>query len=163
MGASGNKMVAWPNRQLRKPDRVFATSGHGKKGSITEYRYGLKAEIGLDLEYGTEVKEAWLLPSRHSFDEKGFHLLLSMPDCSALLHLPEDLSTAQVAKSNALPYDLSTPTLAVSYSSEFVVQVTMTSVVLLGPDRRYESAVEDDAAPSIYSTCTNLTTVPASP
>ncbi|KAK0643484.1 mono-functional DNA-alkylating methyl methanesulfonate N-term-domain-containing protein [Cercophora newfieldiana] len=132
IGGSGSKMIPWTNRQPRKPDRVFATSGHGKKGSITEYRYGLKAGIGLDLEYGAEVKEAWLLPSRNAVEEKGFHLLLSMPDCSALLHLSEDLATARMARSELLAYDLSASTLALSYSGQVIVQVTMRSVVLIG-------------------------------
>ena len=134
---SGNQTSLWQSPSLRKPDRVFATSGHSLKGSITEYRYGLRASIGLDLDYGTEVKEAWLLPSRDSSQEGGFNLLLSMPDCTALLYLPEDLSEAQETNSDALVFDLSAPTLAMASSGNFLTQVTKASIVLLGPGKRY--------------------------
>ncbi|KAK4450700.1 mono-functional DNA-alkylating methyl methanesulfonate N-term-domain-containing protein [Podospora aff. communis PSN243] len=135
VGANGERLVPWQKQPPNvKPDRVFATSGHGEKGSITEYRYGLKAAIGLDVDYKTEVKQAWLLPWRNGLGEKGYHVLLSMPDSSAVLSFPEDLSSVQEDEAENLPYDFSSPTLAVSYSKDFIVQVTAEFVVLIRLD-----------------------------
>ncbi|KAK0619881.1 mono-functional DNA-alkylating methyl methanesulfonate N-term-domain-containing protein [Immersiella caudata] len=128
-GANLEQIVPWQKEILRtKPDRLFATSGHGQKGSITEYRYGLKAAIGLDLDYGYEAKEAWLIPWRNLMGETGYHLLLSMPDHTEVLPFPEDLSSVKEIKAGDLLYDLSSPTLAVSYNRDFLIQVTTKSV-----------------------------------
>jgi hypothetical protein len=139
---TGNAIVPWQNRQLRRPDRVFATSGRGMKGSITEYRYGLKANIGLDLDYGSGVKQAWLIPSSHPASPKGFHLLLSMPDRSIAVYLSEDFSLASVLNPDTISYDLSSPTLAVACSDQLTVQLTKGFVALVGPGNRYEGALK---------------------
>lgn len=141
VGAGGTKMQPWKERTIRKPDRIFATSGHEKKGSITEYRYGLKAGIGLDLDYGSELREAWVFPSNHVHGAAGFHLVLSMPDSSAVLQLSEDFSQAQEPASAISKYDLSSSTLAVAHSERLVIQITRASIVLIRPDRRYDLVI----------------------
>ncbi|KAK3688142.1 mono-functional DNA-alkylating methyl methanesulfonate N-term-domain-containing protein [Podospora appendiculata] len=128
-------VLPWLDRSLRKPDRVFATAGCGKKGSITEYRYGLKASIGLEMEYGPGLKLAWLFPSRHSTQPNGFHLLLSKPDCTEVLYMEQDCSEASGADSSTIAYDLSSPTLAVAHSERLLVQITANFVTLVTPDR----------------------------
>ncbi|KAK5653859.1 hypothetical protein OQA88_7783 [Cercophora sp. LCS_1] len=143
VGAAGNKMLPWKDRTFRKPDRVFATSGHGKKGSITEYRYGLTAGIGLDLDYGTDIKEAWLFAPKRLGSQEGFHLILSMPDCSGLLQISRDFSQAQEVTSDNSGYDLSSPTLALAHSGSLLVQVTKESIALLGPDKSIRFRYED--------------------
>ncbi len=134
-------MVPYQSHQLRKPDRVFATSGHAQKGSITEYRYGLKAGIGLDLAYDRDVKEAWLLPSDYSSSAGGFHIILSMANSSTLLQLSETFSEAQELTSDDAPFDLSSPTLAVASTANLIVQITKAFIVLLGPEGRYDATI----------------------
>ncbi|KAK1755781.1 mono-functional DNA-alkylating methyl methanesulfonate N-term-domain-containing protein [Echria macrotheca] len=146
----GNPMKPWGEGKIRKPDRVFATSGNGAKGSITEYRYGLKAEIALDLDYGTEFKQAWLFPAEHLGNNAEHHVVLSMATCSALLLIPEDFSQVQEAKAaDATAYDLSAPTLAMEYSDDGLIQVTKEWVVVTGPDKntrrfRYRDIISSD-------------------
>ncbi|KAL2021939.1 hypothetical protein VTK56DRAFT_6358 [Thermocarpiscus australiensis] len=128
-------MVPWQQGKLRKPDRVFATCGSGKKGSVTEYRYGLKASIGLVLEYGAGIKQAWLLSSTTSPSSDSYLLLLSMPDCSAVLQLPPDFSSAREPAADTIPYDLSSTTLALAYDGSSGVQITKQNIVLVTEDR----------------------------
>jgi hypothetical protein len=135
-GANGSKMQSWNNLDLRKPDRIFATSGRGRKGAISEFRYGLAANVGLDLEYGAEATHVWLFPPVHAGATRGFHLLLSMPGHSTLLHLAEDLSQARETKPAESPYDLSSSTLALMHSDRLVIQVSRTSVVLVTREQR---------------------------
>ncbi|KAK4145891.1 mono-functional DNA-alkylating methyl methanesulfonate N-term-domain-containing protein [Dichotomopilus funicola] len=94
-------MVPWKQGRFRNPDRIFATSEGENGGSITEFRYGLKASIGLDLDYGPGD-----IPL---FD--GYILLVSLPDSTEVLLLSEDFSSAQPAVPSAIPYDLSSTTL----------------------------------------------------
>ncbi|KAL2258992.1 hypothetical protein VTK26DRAFT_7490 [Humicola hyalothermophila] len=136
-GAPGDKsMEPWQQAKLRKPDRIFATCDGPGKGSITEYRYGLKANIGLDLEYGDGLKRAWLLPSQDTQSGKGYLLLLSMPDRSAALFLPHDFSSAKELDADTMPYGLASTTLALACSAHLTVQVTKETVVLVAQDRR---------------------------
>ncbi|KAK3306628.1 mono-functional DNA-alkylating methyl methanesulfonate N-term-domain-containing protein [Chaetomium strumarium] len=123
-------MVPWQHATWRQPDRVFGTGESASKGAITEYRYGLKADIALDLEYGPGVKQAWLLPA-HS----GYLLLLSMPDCSAALNLASDFSSATAAAPDTIPYDLASTTLVLGCDGDLTVQITREKVVLVAQHR----------------------------
>lgn len=129
-------MVPWQQAKLRKPDRVFATCEVGTKGAITEYRYGMKANIGLDLEYGAGMKRAWLLPSWTSHSFHGYLLLVSMPECSAALLLSEDFSSATEPAADTIPYALDSTTLALACSGHFTAQATRNNIVLAVQDRR---------------------------
>lgn len=102
---------------------------------MTEYRYGLQAKIGLDLEYGIGVKQAWVFRSHFSSD-LGFHLLLSMPDRTTILHLSDDLSQATEPDPAAIQYDISSRTLAATASDELITQVTENFIVLLSQSNR---------------------------
>jgi hypothetical protein len=130
-------MVPWQQAGYRKPDRIFATCDGGSKGSITEYRYGLKASIGLDLEYGAGMKQAWLLPFRVPSSLSGYLLLLSMPDVTTALLLPSDFSSAAAPAEGAIPYDLSSATLALVSSGHSTIQVTKKNIVLVSQHQKY--------------------------
>lgn len=132
-------MEPWQRAKPRRPDRIFATCDGTRNGSITEYRYGLRANIGLDLEYGDGVKHAWLLPSQDSSLGKGYLLLLSMPDSSSALFLSHDFSSAKEPAADTMPFDLGSTTLALTCSAQLTVQVTKQNVVLVAQDRRYGS------------------------
>ena len=124
------------HRQPAKPSRIFATSGRGQKGSVTEYRYGLQAKIGLDLEYGAGLKQAWVFPAGPRHDA-GFHLVLSMPDQTAVLSLSADLSQASESEAGTIQYDTSSRTLAATVSNDLIIQVSEKYIVLIGPSERY--------------------------
>ncbi|KAH6635464.1 mono-functional DNA-alkylating methyl methanesulfonate N-term-domain-containing protein [Chaetomium sp. MPI-SDFR-AT-0129] len=130
-------MVPWKQGRFRNPDRIFATSEGENGGSITEFRYGLKASIGLDLDYGPGMKRVWLLRSGGdipSFD--GYILLVSLPDSTEVLLLSEDFSSAQPAVPPAIPYDLSSTTLDVWNAVGVTVQLTQCNVVITSNYRR---------------------------
>lgn len=131
VGVAGSRMVPWKDRKPSKPDRIFATSGRGIKGAVTEYRYGLQAKIGLEMDCGLGVKQSWLLPSR-SADSTGFELLLSMPDQTAVIHLTEDLSLEDESDPGTLQYDHTSRTLAAAATKDMVIQVTEAFIVLIG-------------------------------
>ncbi|KAK4126346.1 hypothetical protein N657DRAFT_654749 [Parathielavia appendiculata] len=128
-------LIPWQQAKPRKPDRIFATCEGGNKGSITELRYGLKANIGLDLEYGAGMRQAWFLrfydPS--SFD--GYLLLLAMPDSTAALLLPSDFSSATAVAAGMIPYDLSSTTLSLVVSGPLTTQTTRHNIVLVNQHR----------------------------
>ena len=148
-GAQKDKtMVPWQQAKHRKPDRIFATCEGGSKGSITEYRYGLKANIALDLEYGAVMKQAWLLRlcDPPAFD--GYLLLLSLPDSTAGLLLSSDFSNATAPAAGMVPYDLSSTTLALVASGQMMVQITGHSVVLATQQDRYGRPFVDKPTPS---------------
>ncbi|KAK4100821.1 hypothetical protein N658DRAFT_83610 [Parathielavia hyrcaniae] len=124
-------LAPWQQAKPRKPDRIFATCEGGSKGSITELRYGLKANIGLDLEYGAGMRQAWLLrfSDPNSFD--GYVLLLAMPDSTAALLLPTDFSSATAPEAGMIPYDLSSTTLSLVAAGPLTTQITRHNVVLV--------------------------------
>ncbi|KAL2132793.1 hypothetical protein VTI74DRAFT_3387 [Chaetomium olivicolor] len=125
-------MVPWQQQQARlpRPDRIFATCEDGSHGSITEFRYGLKAGIGLDLEYGIGMKQAWLLPSLDPSSFDGYLLLVSLPDSSEAQMLPSDFSSTKEPAAGTIPYDLTSTTLALACSGDLVVQVTKQTIIL---------------------------------
>ena len=123
----GRKMVSWQERQPRKPDRIFATSGRGPQGSISEFRNGLEAKIGVEIDYGDVLRQVWaqLVPG-------GVHLILSMPGRSAALYLSQDLSNATEILEDPPTYDLTSQTLAIDrIDDHLLAQVTERWVVVL--------------------------------
>ncbi|KAK0629772.1 mono-functional DNA-alkylating methyl methanesulfonate N-term-domain-containing protein [Bombardia bombarda] len=136
-------MVPWQDSQLRKPDRLFATSRRGNKGSITEYRYGLKADITLDILCGDDMKEAWFFPVSHPNYSDGFHLLLSKPGHSTVFHISEDPPDVIEMDPSTVLYDLSSSTLAAVYYEHLFVQITKQNVVLLAHNNSTRSSYEE--------------------
>jgi len=118
------------------PDRVFAISGIGTNGAVTEYRQGMIASVGLDIDYQAMVRQCWIFPAKFDDVTEGFHLLLSLTDRTAVLHLSENLAEASEVDAGTVGYDLASRTIAARQISErTVVQVTETSLVViaLGP------------------------------
>ena len=133
-------MVPWEDKNPSKPDRVFSTSGRGTKGTVTEYRYGLQAKIGLDFECGLGVKQAFVLPAYLSGRSAGYDLVLSMPDQTTVLHLSEDLadiSQPPEVEEGAVTYDISYRTLIAAVTCGIIVQVTENRIVLINSGHMY--------------------------
>ncbi|KAK7697896.1 hypothetical protein SLS64_013065 [Diaporthe eres] len=115
-----------------KPDRIFAAAGRGRNGSIVEYRHGLRANIGIDFDFGTVVKRCFMLPANVSAPDYGHHLLLSLPGRSALLRFDSDFSATFDVDPDETLYDTSSPTVtAKRISEDFIVQVTENGIVLI--------------------------------
>ncbi len=129
-------LLPWQQTKPRKPDRIFATCKGETNGAVVEYRYGLKASIGLDLEFGADMKQAWLLSVNHGPLLNGYLLLLAMADYTVGLLLPNDFSGATSVDDEQTAYDLSSTTLALAASDEFNVQVTKQRIVLVDQDNK---------------------------
>ncbi|KAK8091161.1 mono-functional DNA-alkylating methyl methanesulfonate N-term-domain-containing protein [Apiospora phragmitis] len=112
-------------------DRIFACSGRGKSGSITEFRYGLEASIGLETDFEIPVKHCWPVPLPNYLRHGGLHLLLSSPNKSDLLFISDDFCQAELMIQQAVPYDLSSSTLACSASDGITVQVTAGALTIV--------------------------------
>ena len=112
--------------------------GKGLKGAITEFRYGLEANLGLEMEYGTAIMQAWVLPANiGSVDEEdGSLFLLSVGNCSALLHLSSDASNISELDEHSTKLDLRHRTIATTVQGDTLLQVTEKSIVAINSSRR---------------------------
>ncbi|KAI1107047.1 hypothetical protein F4804DRAFT_258489 [Jackrogersella minutella] len=137
--SSVGKMVPY------QPDRIFACSGRGITGAITQFRYGLQARIGLDLTYPFIVRQCWAISDLDLDEdmERGFFLLLALPNASSILHLSGDLSEASEKDQDATPYDLTSTTLAVQEANGAVVQITANYITIVTPAGCYQSLTSD--------------------
>ncbi|KAK7415630.1 hypothetical protein QQX98_005774 [Neonectria punicea] len=120
---------------LRKPDRIFCTSGRGPKSSLTELRWGIQVLIGLEIQYDQPVRHSWMFPV-HMGGETEFYILLSLPDSSNVLHLPSDLTDATDVAPDASPFDTTCRTIyAVQSEQDTIVQITEVSTTLIAPSQ----------------------------
>ncbi|KAK7957135.1 uncharacterized protein PG986_006357 [Apiospora aurea] len=115
-------------------DRIFACSGRGKAGSITEFRYGLEASIGLETDFEIPVKHCWPIPLPNYQSHGGLHLLLSSPNKSDILYISDDFFQAELMTQHMVPYDLSSSTLACATSDDITVQVTAGALTIVTND-----------------------------
>lgn len=154
-GARPTQAGGWQQREVAKPDQIFAASGRGLEGCITEYRQGLQATI---LTYGDTseladgdstkleglcadaAREAWLLRADADSSQGSFYLLFCMPDRSAILHASSDLLSFSVLSeqdSNLAPYDLTSRTVAATLTeSQLAIQVTERSITVSSGGKR---------------------------
>lgn len=97
----------------------------------------MRANIGIDFDFGTVVKRCFMLPANVSEPDYGHHLLLSLPGRSALLRFDSDFSATFDVDPEETLYDTSSPTLtARRISEEFITQVTENGVVLINSSTR---------------------------
>jgi hypothetical protein len=122
-----------------KSDRVFTTSGRGHGGSITEYRRGIKAHIGLDIDYGSAIRQLSMFPADPEQNDS-YLLLLTLPDSTDVLELSPDLQEAKALDRSGSPFDYSSRTLSThSPTGTMFCQVTETSIMIFEPSSRYNS------------------------
>lgn len=112
--------------------------GKGLKGAITEFRYGLEANLGLEMEYGTPIMQAWVFPANISSvdEEDGSLFLLSVGSCSALLHLSSDATNISELDERSTKLDLRHRTIATTVQGDTLLQVTEKSIVAINASRR---------------------------
>jgi hypothetical protein len=118
--------------------KVFAATGRGASAAITEFRFGIQADIGLDMDFGEPVKKCWVFKgyfgANHSQRQNPphYHILLGLPDSSALLSLPRDLSEAVMYGAEDTGFDLGCRTLdAMQRDDGTIIQVTEHSTVFI--------------------------------
>lgn len=134
-----------------RTDKIYAAAGTGSSGSIVEYRHGLQASIGIEVDFGTAIRRCFML---EGFDASGYHLLLSVRDKSALLYFDPDFSTSSAGDidQNETFFDLSSPTLIAQPLCEgLILQVTETGLMLLG-----SSIGQVFPTRIIWEPCTNI-------
>ncbi|KAL2754575.1 hypothetical protein ACRALDRAFT_2043524 [Sodiomyces alcalophilus JCM 7366] len=131
----GKRMAQWRDdqeSQLRKCDRLFAISGKGIQGSITELRRGLAANVGWEIPYGSPIKQAWIFEADLPDVGSGYYVLLALPDSSDVLHVSRDSLEADRPDPEIVQFDLASRTLAAAqFLDQGIVQVTETSITLI--------------------------------
>ncbi|TAQ91205.1 hypothetical protein B7494_g395 [Chlorociboria aeruginascens] len=118
------------------PSRIFACVGKGSTSTVAEFRSGLEANIGLEMDYDTHIVRAWVLsPTNESHDASDESLfLLSLIDRSALLQLSSDATEISEFSQDATQFDLQHRTIAAGMCGKMAIQVTENSIVLtIGP------------------------------
>ncbi len=117
-------------------DRIFACTGRGSHGAISEIRHGHEARLLLDVA-GLEVpiSETWVLPFLlpgldDTASEKPSPLLflLSVGGLSLLLHLTADANVIEEVAQPSTWLDLTSRTLAAAACNGLIVQITERSI-----------------------------------
>lgn len=142
VGAKGKKIESRSHHPSKpyysNPDRVFGTSGRGVTGAVTEFRYGLRADVGLEVDYPVPVKQSWIFATRTEEYDIEFQVLISLIDKSEAFYLSADLSQVGIHEEGATLYDLESRTLvAAQVSEDVIVQVTENCIVFSTPKTRY--------------------------
>lgn len=125
---------------IPKPDRLFVCNGKGKKGAITEFRYGLEASIGLEVEYDTPIMRAWVLSP---FVDTGTLFLLALGDRSALLSLSSDATEIEEVDEGFTPFDLESRTITAGMYGTSKIQVTERTIVVINGSSTYVATTLD--------------------
>lgn len=101
------------------------------KGAITEFRYGLEASIGLEMDYGTSITDAWVLyPALGNADDYGvLFFLMAIEDRSAVLRLAADAADVRELDQDSTAFDLSFRTITAGMQGRSMIQVTEKSIV----------------------------------
>ncbi|RPB10620.1 hypothetical protein P167DRAFT_490675 [Morchella conica CCBAS932] len=119
------KIPAQGHRGKAERDRVFACTGRGDHGAITELRYGIQARIQGSAEYHSGVRRLWVLPDSSG---AGYFLLSSLPDRSSLCFLTPSGDWEEASEFGLLEMDETT--LAAGAVGALSVQVTPRTIII---------------------------------
>ncbi len=126
-----------PSMTGRKPDSIFTASGRGCKGSITQWRSGVQAKIGLDIESGEPNKQAWIFPVNEQGGPALFGIL-TLPHSTRVLQFAKDFSQVQEIEGEDTLLDLSSRTLfATQQPDSSILQITEAFICITGPAEKY--------------------------
>lgn len=146
--AARAKPLAW-DEGFRKPDRLFSASGYGRESSITEWRRGAQARIGLQVDTQDVVRQAWTFTEMDSSGES-LYAILAMPHTSQIICLWPELKDSDDPVIDGGHFDISSRTLHVAQTSEdIVIQVTQNCVSVRAGLQRYvlhEGSVSTNSA-----------------
>ena len=117
---------------LPNPDKVFACVGKGSNSAIMEYRYGLEAYVGLEMDLPAPIMDVWVLNPPMSFeDNTGPLFLLSLGNQSVLAQLSSNAESISAFADNETDFVLEHGTLAASMNGNSIIQVTEQSVLFI--------------------------------
>lgn len=110
------------------PDRIFAITGKGGYGAITELRNGFEAKIGLEMEYHTPIMNAWMFPpglfDKPDIQARASFILLSFGDRSSVLHISDDATRVEELSDEFMDLDVESRTITAGSQGNCGIQVT---------------------------------------
>ncbi|KAI9672529.1 MAG: hypothetical protein M1817_003295 [Caeruleum heppii] len=110
--------------KLASRERLFACTGRGDSGAVTEIRRGLEARIGTIGPFLAGASDIWSLPDA---GETGIFLLIGFPVCAELLYISADLEVSETdVEAGGLALDVRTLT-ATGFGTS-AVQVTTAGI-----------------------------------
>ena len=117
---------------------MFAATGKGVHGAVTEYRHGLQASIRAEIEHNVS-RTAWLFQwSDFNGDLAYYHILLSVADRSEALRADKGWDNVTNLEAEETPFDLSAQTLSArQIPNGSIIQVTTGSVSLTTRTHQY--------------------------
>lgn len=122
--------------RLHKQDNIFSASCRGLKGSVVQWRWGIQARIGLDIETGEPIRQAWTFTTHHG-NETVLYGLLALPHSSIVLRFSESLDQIDAVPTEDTSFDLTSRTLHAVQVSDTIIQVTENSINVANPTGRY--------------------------
>ncbi|KAM0511282.1 hypothetical protein ACHAPE_010026 [Trichoderma viride] len=135
-----NQPTAVQQNRVRKQDSIFSASCRGLKGSVVQWRWGIQARIGLDIETGEPIRQAWTFTTRHG-SETVLYGLLALPHSSTVLRFSESLDQVDMVPTEDTPFDLTSRTLHAVQVSDTIIQVSETSINVATPRGRYDALI----------------------
>jgi hypothetical protein len=133
---TGNSKREVVHKSNSRRDRVFACTGRGAHGCVTELQFGMEARIGTYSEYLPGINQIW---SFSDLAGSGTLFLFSFPLRSSLLHMSADLSDIQEMDEDTSGMRLECRTLAAGSFSHHIVQITERSVYVYQQQRSLTS------------------------
>lgn len=124
--------AAVQQNRVRKQDSIFSASCRGLKGSVVQWRWGIQARIGLDIETGEPIRQAWTFTTHHG-NVTVLYGLLALPHSSIVLRFSENLDQVDAVPTEDTPFDLTSRTLHAVQVSDTIVQVTEISINVATP------------------------------
>jgi hypothetical protein len=131
------KSIPASREYIQQSDRIFTCAGKSLNGTITEFRYGLEASVGLEMAYDVQIMDIWVLSSDSDEVDRddGSLFLLSLGDRSSVLQLSSDATEIVELEPHATKFDLTSRTIAASVHGQYQIQVTEKSIVFIsGPN-----------------------------
>lgn len=132
-----HQSTALQQNRVRKQDSIFSASCRGLKGSVVQWRWGIQARIGLDIETGEPIRQAWTFTT-HRGNETVLYGLLALPHSSIVLRFSESFDQVDAVPTEDTPFDLTSRTLHAVQVSDTIVQVTETSINVATSTERCE-------------------------
>jgi hypothetical protein len=134
---TGNSKREIAHKSASSRDRIFACTGRGAHGCVTELQFGMEARIGTYSEYLPGINQIW---SFSDLAGSGTYFLFSFPLRSSLLHMSADWSDIQEVDEDISGMQLECRTLAAGAFGDHIVQITERSVFVYQQQRSATSA-----------------------
>ncbi|KAI9167242.1 thermotolerance protein [Paramyrothecium foliicola] len=149
-GNSGESLV---------PDVLFSASGRGLQGTVTEWRWGARARIGLDLDLGEPIRQAWAFFTDDN-ERRTLNVIIAAPHSSIVLSFSEDLDQVDAMPTEATPFDLSSTTISATQGADdSIIQITETSITKASPVGSFQASFDNifgtDAARMQKASCSS--------